>query len=117
MGSEMCIRDSLCLALVAHFYGYTSSGVESAQAAADQIIADGQMHTDFSDIPVGALVWYSGRHGGNPNGHAAMYAGDGMVYSNFASTGVGLIGLMDPVEKWRQPIIGWSNVWLPSATK
>ncbi|MGB3953791.1 MAG: hypothetical protein WBL05_00650, partial [Brooklawnia sp.] len=108
---------NMCLSLVAAFYGYSSAGEVGAQQSANTIIAAGQMHTDMSDIPVGALIWYDGNPVGNPYGHVAMYAGDGMVYSNGAPTGVGLIPLEEPAEGWGEPIIGWSSVWLPSATK
>lgn len=109
--------DNMCLSLVATFYGYSSSGEIGAQQAANTIMAAGQMHTDMSDIPVGALIWYDGTPVGNPYGHVAMYAGDGMVYSNGAPTGVGLIPLYEPAEGWGEPVIGWSTVWLPAATK
>ena len=109
--------DNMCLSLVAAFYGYTSAGEVGAQQAANTIIAAGQMHYDLSDIPVGALVFYDGSGIGNPYGHVAMYAGNGMVYSNGAPTGVGLIPLREPADGWRQPIIGWSSVWLPAATR
>lgn len=108
---------NMCLALVSRFYGYTSAGIESAQAAAGVIQAAGQMHTDMTDIPVGALIWYDGTPIGNPYGHVAMYAGNGMVYSNGAPTGVGLISIDEPASGWGEPIIGWSSVWLPSATR
>lgn len=108
---------NMCLALVSTFYGYTSSGVNSATDAAAAVQAAGQMHTDMSDIPVGALIWYDGSPAANPYGHVAMYAGNGMIYSNGAPTGVGLISINEPAQAWREPIIGWSNVWLPAATK
>ncbi|MFZ2624927.1 MAG: hypothetical protein WAX29_06775 [Propionibacterium sp.] len=110
---------NMCLALVADFYGYTSSGENSAQEAAAQVSSAGQMHTDMSNIPLGALIWYSGDAVGNPYGHVAMYAGDGKVYSNGAGPGgqVGLISIDTPVKSWGEPFIGWSGVWLPNATK
>ena len=108
----------LCLALVARFYGYSSSGQVGAQQAAREIVAAGQMHTDMSTIPLGALIWYDGTPVGNPYGHVAMYAGNGMVYSNGAAGGaVGLIPLTTPAKSWGEPIIGWSGIWLPHATK
>lgn len=109
--------NNMCLSLVATFYGYSSSGVEGAQQAAEVISAAGQMHTDMSDIPVGALIWYDGTPIGNPFGHVAMYAGNGMVYSNGARTGVGLMPIEEPAVGWGEPIIGWSSVWLPAATR
>lgn len=109
--------ENMCLSLVAAFYGYTTAGEVGAQQAANTIIAAGQMHYDMADIPVGALVFYDGGPVGNPYGHVAMYAGNGMVYSNGAPTGVGLIPLREPADQWREPIIGWSTVWLPSATR
>lgn len=109
--------NNMCLSLVATFYGYSSSGEVGAQQAAATITAAGQMHTDMSDIPVGALIWYDGTPIGNPYGHVAMYAGNGMVYSNGAPTGVGLIPIDEPAYGWGEPIIGWSSVWLPGATK
>ena len=107
----------MCLSLVATFYGYTSAGEEGAQQSAATVSAAGQMHTDLTNIPVGALIWYDGTPIGNPFGHVAMYAGNGMVYSNGAPTGVGLIPLREPADGWGEPIIGWSSVWLPAATK
>ncbi len=108
---------NMCLSLVATFYGYTSAGEEGAQQSAATVSAAGQMHTDLTNIPVGALIWYDGTPIGNPFGHVAMYAGNGMVYSNGAPTGVGLIPLREPADGWGEPIIGWSSVWLPAATK
>ena len=108
---------NMCLALVSKFYGYSTAGTVGAQQAAEAIKAAGQMHTDMKDIPVGALIWYDGTPIGNPYGHVAMYAGDGMVYSNGAPTGVGLIPLEEPATGWKEPIMGWSAVWLPAATK
>lgn len=108
---------NMCLSLVATFYGYTTAGEEGAQQAAQTIIAAGQMHYDLENIPVGALVWYDGTPKGNPFGHVAMYAGNGMVYSNGAPTGVGLIPLREPADGWGEPLIGWSTVWLPKATR
>lgn len=108
--------NNMCLALVSNFYGYGSSGAIGAQQAANQIIAAGQMHYDMDDIPVGALIWYDGSKIGNPYGHVAMYAGDGMVYSNGHQNGVGLMSINKASNEWGQPIIGWSNVWLPAAT-
>lgn len=109
--------EGLCLGMMADLYGYSTSGVGSAQIAAEQIIADGQMHTDMTDIPIGALIWYDGGPAGNPYGHVALYAGDGMVYSNGAHSAVGLMPLVEPDESWHQPVMGWSAVWLPYATK
>ncbi len=40
-----------------------------------------------------------------------------MIYSNGASTGVGLMSINVPADSWHEPIIGWSAVWLPNATK
>lgn len=111
---------NMCLALVSTFYGYSTAGINSAQDAAAVISAAGMMHTDVSDldkIPVGALIWYDGGPSGNPFGHVAMYAGDGMIYSNGASTGVGTMSINTPADDWHEPIIGWSAVWLPNATK
>ncbi|WP_126464156.1 coiled-coil domain-containing protein [Propionibacterium australiense] len=108
---------NMCLALVAAFYGYSSSGVNSATDAAATIMAAGQMQYDTSNIPVGALVWYDGAPAGNPFGHVAMYAGNGMIYSNGAANGgVGVISLDTPSAGWGEPLIGWSSVWLPNAT-
>jgi len=110
--------DNMCLALSAAFYGYSSAGVNSATDAAAAIEAAGQMHKDMTNIPVGALIWYDGGPAGNPFGHVAMYAGDGMVYSNGAANGgVGLISIDEPADGWGEPIIGWSTIWLPSATR
>lgn len=109
--------EGLCLGMMADLYGYSTSGVGSAQIAAEQIIADGQMHTDMTDIPIGALIWYDGLPSGNPYGHVALYAGDGMVYSNGAHSAVGLMPLVEPDQSWHQPVMGWSAVWLPYATK
>lgn len=108
---------NMCLALSAAFYGYSSAGVNSATDAAAAIEAAGQMHKDMTNIPVGALIWYDGGPSGNPFGHVAMYAGDGMVYSNGAANGgVGMISLDTPSAGWGEPLIGWSSVWLPNAT-
>ncbi len=108
---------NMCLALVSTFYGYSSAGINSAQDAAAVISDAGMMQTDMSRIPVGALIWYDGGPSGNPFGHVAMYAGDGMIYSNGASTGVGTMSINTPADDWHEPIIGWSAVWLPGATK
>lgn len=106
--------EGLCLALVANMYGYSTSGTMSAQLAANDIQAAGQMHTG-GEIPVGALVFYNGWPAGNPYGHVALYAGNGMVWSNGANGGVGLMPISTPTVAWGEPMIGWSSVWLPNA--
>lgn len=106
--------EGLCLGGVANWYGYSTSGYGSAIRAAREIEAAGQMHYD-ADIPVGALVFYDGAPIGNPYGHVALYAGDGMIWTNGVGGVVGLASINLPVNGWGEPLIGWSSVWLPYA--
>lgn len=106
--------EGLCLGMMANLYGYSTSGAYSAQNAANMIQNAGQMQTG-GNIPVGALVFYNGWPAGNPYGHVALYAGNGMVWSNGKNGGVGLMSINTPVVAWGQPLIGWSSVWLPNA--
>lgn len=106
--------EGLCLGGVANWYGYATSGFGSAIQAARNIQAAGQMHYD-SDIPVGALVFYDGAPAGNPYGHVALYAGNGMIWTNGIGGAVGLASVYHPVSAWGEPLIGWSSVWLPYA--
>lgn len=108
------VWEGLCLGGVANWYGYATSGFGSAIQAARNIQAAGQMHYD-SDIPVGAMVFYDGAPAGNPYGHVALYAGNGMIWTNGVGGVVGLASINYPVSAWGEPLIGWSSVWLPYA--
>ena len=50
-------------------------------------------------------------------GSAAALVNTQVLQSNGASTGVGLMSINVPADSWHEPIIGWSAVWLPNATK
>jgi len=101
----------LCLGFVSTAYGGTFAGYYSAATAADAVAAAGGMHeTSVEDTPRGAILWW-GRTPANPYGHAAIYAGNGMVISTDV-TGRGTIGIV-PFEwfatHWGHPYMGWSS--------
>ncbi|MBA8792871.1 hypothetical protein FHX74_000465 [Friedmanniella endophytica] len=100
-----------CLALVARAYGWHGSGEATARQAAQTIIDAGQMHTDTTDIPRGAILWWDGSAVGNSAGHVAIYAGGGLIYSSDAPANDGSVGRVPwdyPMSRWHQRLLGWS---------
>lgn len=68
-----------CLEFVGRVYGYWAAGTPTALQHYNLLKARGLVHTSQTDIPAGALVFFTT---GQPEGHVAVYAGDGMAYSN-----------------------------------
>lgn len=67
-----------CLAFVARAYGQQAAGYPTAIAMYEDMNRRGLISTD-KEIPAGALVFF---RSSDPAGHVALYAGDGMAYSN-----------------------------------
>jgi len=102
-----------CLALVANAYGWGYSGVATAGEHAQLLKQAGQLHTSRTNIPRGAVVWWT--NGGA--GHVAIYDGNGHIYSNDAVTPgeVSLVAWDLPEKKWGQRFAGWSAPHFPNA--
>lgn len=102
-----------CLAFVAQAYGL-ASGSPTATAAYQLSRSRGQINTNM-DPNVGAVVyWNTGA-----SGHAALYAGNGMVYSTDI-TGRGRVGLVpigDISKKWGAPYLGWSDPYFAASPR
>lgn len=99
-----------CLNFVAQAYGYSKSGVETAAlywaTSPARIVGD-------LNPPAGALVFWDT---GQPEGHVALSAGNGVVISNDIG-GVGTITavrLVDLTERWNATYLGWSPPFFPS---
>ncbi len=102
-----------CLALVANAYGWGYSGVDTAGAHAALIERAGKMHSSRTGIPRGAVLWWTNGRAG----HVAVYAGDGLIYSNDAVTPgqVNKVRWDLPEKKWGQHFAGWSAPYFPNA--
>lgn len=60
-------------------------------------------HTKGAPPPGAAVYWGGGA------GHAAISAGNGMVYSTDVHGGIGLISIAAINQKWGKPYLGWSS--------
>ena len=102
-----------CLAFVAQAYGL-ASGSPTATAAYNLARSQGRINTDMNPNVGSVVYWNTG-----PAGHAALYAGNGMVYSTDIS-GKGRIGLV-PIgtigSKWGAPYLGWSDPYFAASPK
>ncbi len=67
-----------CLAFVARTYGHEFAGYPTARAMFNEMKRQGLISTD-KNIPAGALVFFDSS---GAAGHVALYAGDGLAYSN-----------------------------------
>ena len=102
-----------CLALVANAYGWGYSGVNTAGQHALLLKRAGQLNTSRTNIPRGAVVWWTN----SGAGHVAVYAGDGIIYSNDAVTAgqVSKVRWGLPEKQWGQHFEGWSAPFFPNA--
>ncbi len=110
-GSRQWYRS--CLALVARAYGWGWSGVATAGLHAGVERQAGQLHTSRTNIPRGAVMWWTN----SGAGHVAIYDGDGYIYSNDV-TGHGTVGRVKwdyPEKVWGQHFAGWSAPYFPRA--
>lgn len=71
--------DNRCGEFVARAYGYYNSGEPSAATHYATLKRQGLIRTSQTDIPAGALVFFSTGH---QYGHVAIYAGNGKAFSN-----------------------------------
>ena len=102
-----------CLALVANAYGWGYSGVATAGQHALLLKRAGKLNTSRTNIPRGAVVWWTN----SGAGHVAVYAGDGQIYSNDAVTPgqVSKVAWDLPEKQWGQHFEGWSAPYFPHA--
>ena len=102
-----------CLALVANAYGWGYSGVNTAGQHALLLKRAGKLNTSRTNIPRGAVVWWTN----SGAGHVAVYAGDGQIYSNDAVTPgqVSKVAWDLPEKQWGQHFEGWSAPYFPNA--
>ena len=110
-GSHQWYRS--CLALVARAYGWGWSGVATAGMHAAVERQAGQLHTSRTNIPRGAILWWTN----SGAGHVAIYDGNGYIYSNDVS-GQGTVGRVKwdfPEKVWGQHFAGWSAPYFPHA--
>lgn len=90
-------------------YGVPSDGTPSAAAAWKAAEHTHPGPLTLSEVPRGALVWWTG--GKDGFGHVALYAGAGLVWS----TDIGRPGMFDlvPVSRisqaWGLTLVGWSE--------
>lgn len=105
-----------CLKQVSTAYGSAFAGYPNAYSAAVALQSRGQMHgtpgpkVSWADIPRGAVLWWDGRAVGNDDGHVAIYAGNGWVWSSDAPVADGRIGLVpvSTLDEWGQYFMGYS---------
>ena len=102
-----------CLALVANAYGWGYSGVATAGQHALLLKRAGKLNTSRTNIPRGAVVWWTN----SGAGHVAVYAGNGQIYSNDAVTPgqVSKVAWDLPEKQWGQHFEGWSAPYFPNA--
>lgn len=96
-----------CLAFVAQAYGLPASGTNYAIDAYTRL-PNAAKHPGDMNPAVGSLVFWNT---GSRAGHVALYAGNGMIYSNDIS-GKGKIGyvpMSDISNKWGAKYVGWAN--------
>ena len=105
-----------CLAFVASAYGLAGSGSNRAIDAYN--LAANQKRIVNSGTPnVGSVVYWNTGQG--KAGHAALYAGNGMIYSNDIG-GAGRISLVpigDISKKWGSQYLGWSDPYFASSPR
>ncbi len=102
-----------CLAFVAQAYGL-ASGSPTATAAYQLARSRGQINTN-QDPNIGAVVyWNTGA-----SGHAALYAGNGMVYStDITGKGrVGLVPISQITKQWGAPYLGWQDPYFAASPR
>ena len=102
-----------CLALVANAYGWGYSGVNTAGQHALLLKRAGKLHTSRTNIPRGAVLWWTN----SGAGHVDVYAGNGFAYSNDAVTRgeVSRVRWDLPEKQWGQHFEGWSAPYFPHA--
>lgn len=100
-----------CLNFVAQAYGHRASGIRDAATfwatATDR-------HEGHPDPPAGALVFWDT---GQPEGHVALSAGNGLVISNDIG-GAGTIALTPIAQfatQWQAGYLGWAPPFFPAA--
>ncbi len=91
-----------CMAWVADVFEAAGQPTKLSTSAVAAATRDG-VSEDFSDIPVGAVVF---GHSTSRYGHIGIYVGDGMVYHNIGSVAA------DPLEAWMDTYHGFCWGWL-----
>lgn len=104
-----------CLAFVARAYGL-ASGSPTAIAAYQLANSRGQITRD-SNPNIGSVVYWD--TGKGKAGHAALYAGNGMIYSNdIGGAGkISLVPLNTISQKWGAQYLGWSDPYFAASPR
>jgi hypothetical protein len=103
----------MCLAFVANAYGLKASGIPTAIAAWEGAT---NRHRDMNPATGSLVFWDTGR---GRAGHVALYAGNGMIYSNDI-TGAGRIGYVpigDISKKWGSTYLGWTDPYFATSPR
>lgn len=102
-----------CLAFVAQSYGL-ASGSPTATAAYQLSKSQGRINTNMSPNTGAVVYWNTGAAG-----HAALYAGNGMVYStDIGGKGrISLVPIGDISKKWGAPYLGWSDPYFAASPR
>ena len=91
-----------CMAWVANVFRAAGQPIMPSASAIAAANRDG-LSDDFSEIPVGAVVF---GHSQSRYGHIGIYVGDGKVCHNIGSVAV------DPLETWMETYDGFCWGWL-----
>jgi len=105
-----------CLAFVASAYGLAGSGSNRAMDAYNLAASQKRISTSGSPT-VGSVVYWN--TGAGKAGHAALYAGNGMVYStDIGGRGkISLVPLGDISKKWGSQYLGWSEPYFAASPR
>lgn len=105
----------MCLAFVARAYGI-ASGSPTAIAAYQLAAKQGRITNNMTPNVGSVVYWNTG--GGRP-GHAALYAGNGMIYSNdIGGRGrISLVPIGDISKKWGSQYLGWSDPYFAASPR
>jgi uncharacterized protein YraI len=101
-------EEGWCLRFQAQAYGWSYSGVSTAEIAGDNLEAAGYMHTTGVP-PRGALVWY---HNSAGTGHIVVSIGQGKIIGSSVtnSSSIGVASYL-----YRTGYRGWTVAYFPSA--
>lgn len=102
-----------CLSDVAQSYGWGYSGTATAYLAGVDAKNAGVLSTDTSNIPRGAVMYWS--NGGA--GHVAVYDGEGYIWSNdvLRRGKIDRVPWDFPTKNWGQTFMGWAPPYFPKA--
>lgn len=98
---------NLCDHLVGWNWGYDASGYMSARTHWDYAVKNGGAHPADREPPLGALLFWDSQ----PNGHVAIYIGNGRVVTNFIGPAGKNVYIADAdwYEKNGRNYLGWAE--------